>query len=67
MALTTSVAGLLQASNAVRFAAWPAETAVSTASTTDVARFGDNYLYVFKAAPRGCATRRSEALLFEWG
>jgi len=51
VALTTSVAGLLQASNAVRFAAWPAETAVSTASTTDVARFGDNYLYVFKGTP----------------
>ena len=26
----------------------------------------DNFLYVFMAAPRGCATRRSEALLFEW-
>jgi hypothetical protein len=27
---------------------------------------GENFLYVFKAAPRGCAARRSEALLFEW-
>jgi hypothetical protein len=39
---------------------------VITALTTDVVQIGDNYLYVFKAAPRGCATRRSEALLFEW-
>jgi hypothetical protein len=26
----------------------------------------ENFLYDFKAAPRGCAARRSEALLFEW-
>jgi hypothetical protein len=64
--LTTSVAGILRASNTARFATWPVGTAVSTASTTDVVRFGDNYLYVFKGArsapgPAGRHSRRSAA------